>query len=243
VLVPELTRTLRDNDPRAMIEAGSRGLELAVGLALPATLGLIVLREPIVRALFQHGAFTELDTAATAQTLMWLSLALPAYVLVKALSPAFFAREDTRTPLLATLAGFAVTIAAALLLGRTSGTEGIAAAMALGAWACALVLVRHATRTFGIAIDSAARRRLPRIVVAALSMGALLWPEARFVLPWTAEAHGVAQFAVVGIVIAGAGATYGLLLVALGGIDARDLAGRIGVKAARDLRDKGAHGN
>ena len=45
----------------------SRGLELAVGLALPATLGLMVLSEPIVRMLFQHGAFTAADTAATAQ--------------------------------------------------------------------------------------------------------------------------------------------------------------------------------
>ena len=70
-------------------------LELAVGLALPATLGLIVLSEPIVRMLFQHGAFTAADTAATAQALMWLALGLPAHVLVKALSPAFFAREDT----------------------------------------------------------------------------------------------------------------------------------------------------
>ena len=52
----------------------SRALELAVGLALPATLGLIVLSEPIVRLLFEHGAFTAADTAATAQALIWLAL-------------------------------------------------------------------------------------------------------------------------------------------------------------------------
>ena len=75
------------------------GSNSRVGLALPATLGLIALSEPIVRLLFQHGAFTAADTAATAQALMWLALGLPAHVLVKALSPAFFAREDTRTPL------------------------------------------------------------------------------------------------------------------------------------------------
>ena len=64
--------------------------------------------------LFEHGAFTAADTAATAQALMWLALGLPAHVLVKALSPAFFAREDTMTPLLATLKGFAVAIVLAL---------------------------------------------------------------------------------------------------------------------------------
>ncbi len=112
VLVPELTRALRGNDRIALARAESRGLELAVGLALPATLGLIVLREPIVRMLFEHGAFTALDTAATANALMWLALGLPAHVLVKALSPAFFAREDTLTPLLSVVKGFVVARAA-----------------------------------------------------------------------------------------------------------------------------------
>ena len=110
VLIPELTRALRSGDRAAIAYAESRGLELAVGLALPAMLGLIVLSEPIVRLLFEHGAFTAADTAATAQALTWLALALPAHVLVKALSPAFFAREDTLTPLMATLKGVAVAI-------------------------------------------------------------------------------------------------------------------------------------
>ena len=110
VLVPELTRALRGEDQTAVAYAESRGLELAVGLALPATLGLIVLGEPIARMLFQHGVFTASDTAATAQALKWLALGLPAHVLVKALSPAFFARHDTLTPLLATCKGLAVAI-------------------------------------------------------------------------------------------------------------------------------------
>src|SRR6202051_5225335 len=58
VLVPELTRALRGDDRGALARAESRGLELAVGLALPATLGLVVLSAPIVRMLFEHGAFT-----------------------------------------------------------------------------------------------------------------------------------------------------------------------------------------
>ena len=77
VLVPELSRAVRGEDRAAVAHAESRGLELAVGLALPATLGLIVLGEPIVRLLFEHGAFTAGDTAATAQALMWLALACP----------------------------------------------------------------------------------------------------------------------------------------------------------------------
>ena len=108
VLIPELTRALHGNDKGAIAHAESRALELAAGLALPAMLGLIVLSEPIVRLLFEHGAFTAADTASTAQALIWLALGLPAHVLVKTLSPAFFAREDTWTPLLATAEGICV---------------------------------------------------------------------------------------------------------------------------------------
>ena len=216
VLVPELTRALRAKDHTAVAQAESRALELATGLALPATLGLIVLAEPIARVLFQHGVFTAADTAATARALTWLALGLPAHVLVKALSPAFFARHDTHTPLLATLAGFAVAIISALVLGRWFGAEGIAAGIALGAWSSSLALIRRGTASFGFSIDAAARRRLPRIVAAALAMGGLLWTAAPFVLAHGGTAHGLAQAIVVATLILGGMAIYGLCLSLLG---------------------------
>jgi putative peptidoglycan lipid II flippase len=212
VLVPELTRGVRAGDRGAIAHAESRGLELAAGLALPAALGLIALGEPIVRLLFQHGAFTSADTAATAQALIWLALGLPAQVLVKALSPAFFAREDTRTPLLATCWGLAVAIVLAVALGRTFGAGGIAAAIALGAWSGALILLRRGAASFGFAIDAAARRRLPRIAAAALVMGGLLWLTATLALPFAASAHGLVEAALLLIVITAGIATYGLFL-------------------------------
>src|SRR4051794_10823516 len=174
VLVPELTRRVGAGDKVLLGHAESRALELAIGLALPAALGLIVLREPIVRTLFEHGAFSAADSAATAQALAWLSLGLPAYVLVKALSPAFFARGDTMTPLLAALKGFAVAIVLAVVLGQIAGVGGIAAAIALGACSNAFALIRHGAATFGFSIDAAARRRLPRVAIAALAMSGLL---------------------------------------------------------------------
>jgi putative peptidoglycan lipid II flippase len=237
VMVPELTRALRGGDRIAVANAESRGLELAVGLSLPATLGLIVLGEPIVRMLFEHGAFTALDTAATAHALMLLALGLPAHVLVKALSPAFFARDDTLTPLLAALKGFAVAIVLALVLGRLFGAGGIAASIALGAWGSALALTRRGAATFGFSIDAAARWRMPRIVASALAMGGLLWLMATFVLPLFAHAHGIAQAVLLMALISGAIAIYGLLL-ALFGVTGWDTAvSAIRQTTASDLRD------
>jgi putative peptidoglycan lipid II flippase len=216
VLVPELTRALRGNDHASMKHAESRGLELAVGLALPATLGLIALSHPIVKMLFEHGLFTAADSNGTANALTWLALGLPAHVLVKALSPAFFARQDTMTPLWATLKGMVVAIVAAFVLGRLFGAGGIAASIALAAWSSALSLIRRGAATFGFAIGPETRRRLPRIVLAAMAMGALLWLAAHFALAPAGNMHGVAQALILLVLIAGGILVYALMLAVLG---------------------------
>ncbi len=243
VLVPELTRGVRANDSGAIAHAESRGLELSVGLALPATLGLMALSEPIVRLLFQHGAFTPADTAATAWALMWLALGLPAHVLIKALSPAFFAREDTRTPLWGTVKGFIVAILLAVVLGHVYGASGIAAAISCGAWSSAFSLIRRGAVTFGFSIDAAARRRLPRIVAAALVMGGLLWLAAAFALPMTATAHGILQAGLLAALIAGGMAVYGGLLALFGVTSWADAKRAIRASKAPGLRGQAPHGN
>jgi putative peptidoglycan lipid II flippase len=236
VLVPELTRALRNDDRIAAAHAESRGLELAVGLALPAMLGLIVLSEPVVRMLFEHGLFTAADTVGTAHALMVLALALPAHVLIKALSPAFFARGDTLTPLMATLKGFAVAVVLGIVLGHVYGAGGIAASIALGAWSSAFTLIRGIAAGFGFSIDDACRRRLPRIVVAATVMGGLLWAATHFALAHSADLHGVAQAAALLVLIVGGMASYGLLLSLLGVTGWREALGAVRQTPPGDLR-------
>lgn len=219
VLVPELTRAVTSGDRDAVAHAESRALELATGLALPATLGLAVLAEPIVRLLFEHGAFGAEDSAATAHALMWLAFGLPAHVLIKALSPAYFARSDTMTPLLATAKGFVVAIALAMLLGHFFAASGIAASIAAGAWSSAVSLLRKGTSEFGFSVDATARRRLPRIVLAAAAMGALLWLTTGLM---PVSAHGLIRFFVLGLQIGAGIAVYGLLLQILGAASWRE---------------------
>ena len=221
VLVPELTRAVGSGDRDTVAHAESRALELATGLALPATLGLAVLAEPIVRLLFEHGAFGAEDSVETAHALMWLALGLPAHVLIKAMSPAFFARSDTMTPLLATAKGLVVAIALAAVLGHVFGASGIAASIAAGAWSSAVSLLRKGTSEFGFSVDAAARKRLPRIMLAAAAMGALLWLTTGLM---PAEAHGLIRFVVLGLQIAAGIAVYGLLLQILGAASWREAA-------------------
>jgi putative peptidoglycan lipid II flippase len=234
VLVPELTRALHGDDKGAITNAESRALELAVGLALPATLGLIALSEPIVRLLFERGAFTAEDTQATSNALIWLALGLPAHVLVKAFSPAFFARDDTYAPLIATLKGIAVAIVLALLFGHYFGASGIAAAIACGAWSNALSLIRRGSATFGFSLDAAARRRLPLIAAAALLMGAPLWLAADLTVG--AFTHGLIQAVILIGLIAAAVAAYGGLLALLGVTGWREVVNAVKQGKPRDLR-------
>lgn len=238
VLIPELTRALHSEDRTSVACAESRGLELTIGLALPATLGLIALSEPIVQLLFEHGVFTASDTAATALALIWLALGLPAHVLVKALSPTFFARHDTLTPLLATLKGFTIAIVLALVLSRLFGIGGIASSIAIGAWSSALTLIRRGAATFGFSIDAAARQRLPRIIAAGLSMGGLLWLAARIMMPTlSANGHGLAQTALLMTMITGAIVIYGLLLALLRVIRWDDAVNAVRQTTVADLHD------
>jgi putative peptidoglycan lipid II flippase len=197
----------------------------------------MVLREPVVRMLFEHGLFHASDTMATASVLGWLALGLPAHVLLKTLSPAFFARDDTQTPLWATLQGLVVAILAGLLLGRLYGASGVAAGIALGAWGSALALLWRGAASFGLALDEAASRRLPRIAAAAVGMGALLWLKALFVLPLAANAATAVQAAVLVVLIASGILVYGLLLALFGVIDLAGAAIAFRRAGASDLRD------
>ena len=95
------------------------------------------MREPIVRTLFEHGAFSAADTRQRRWRWRCLALGLPAHVLVKALSPAFFARA-TPDAAFRSVEGIAIAIVLSIVLGQLFGAGGIAAAIALGAWSNAV---------------------------------------------------------------------------------------------------------
>ncbi|MEE8455699.1 MAG: murein biosynthesis integral membrane protein MurJ, partial [Limibaculum sp.] len=99
VLLPELSRRVRAGDAAGAGNAMNRAAEFCLMLTLPATVALIVVPGLVTAVLFERGAFTASDTAATAAALSIYAFGLPAFVLQKVLQPAFFAREDTRTPL------------------------------------------------------------------------------------------------------------------------------------------------
>jgi putative peptidoglycan lipid II flippase len=146
-----------------------RGLRLNLFFALPASAGLLALAEPVVRVVYERGAFDARDTALVAAAVRAFAVGVAAYAGIKVAATAFHARGDTRTPMLASLAGIAVNLAV-LLAGRGPfGFDAFAASTAAGALANYAVL-RVVDRRLG-------RRAAPgtafsaKVLLAAAAMG------------------------------------------------------------------------
>lgn len=139
-LLPILSRQIRAETWDKAHQTQNQAIEFSMFLTLPAALALIFLAEPFVMVVFERGAFTDVDTKATALTLQAFAIGLPAYVLIKVFSSSFFARQDTRTPMITACAGIAVDIALSLALMGTFHQVGIAFATAAAAWVNAMWL-------------------------------------------------------------------------------------------------------
>lgn len=104
VILPSLSRHFVATDHAGFSRALDWGLRLATLIALPAMFGLMLLAEPLVATIFQHGRWSAHDTEMATLSITALSFGLPAFALVKVLLPAFYARQDTRTPVRAAVA-------------------------------------------------------------------------------------------------------------------------------------------
>ncbi|MBV8739361.1 MAG: murein biosynthesis integral membrane protein MurJ [Alphaproteobacteria bacterium] len=225
-ILPPLSRQLRLGEDGAAVATQNRGLELALLLTLPAAMGLVVLAQPILAILFQRGAFGASDTAATAAALAAYAAGLPAFVLIKVLAPAFFARHDTATPVKVAVTAMAVNLGLTVILMRFLAHVGIALATSGAGWLNALALLVLLMRRKHFMLDRRARRNLPRIAVAAIGMGVVLVLMRSAFAPALTSAAPIRITALAGLCGAGL-AAFAILALALGVADWRDLRGRL----------------
>ncbi|HEY0335413.1 MAG TPA: murein biosynthesis integral membrane protein MurJ [Stenotrophomonas sp.] len=115
VILPALARHHVKTDRQGFSGALDWGLRTTLLIAVPAMLGLVLLAEPLIATLFQYGAFTAFATRMTALSVYGLAFGLPAFALLKVVLPAFFARQDTRTPVRAGIAALIANMVLNLL--------------------------------------------------------------------------------------------------------------------------------
>jgi putative peptidoglycan lipid II flippase len=149
-------------------------LRLVALLTIPSTAGLIALREPIVRLLFERGRFDSADTIATGQAVLMYSVGLFAFSAVKVVAPAFYALNRPRIPLLGTIAAVAVNVLFSVALFPALSFRGLALGTSLGIIANLWVLVwsLHASVGFGIGLLA---DHLFRVILAAIPCAAVAW--------------------------------------------------------------------
>jgi len=170
-LLPALTRALRAGDDAGAGDSLNRALEISMFLTVPAAVALAVMPDFLIAGLFQSGAFSASDTEQTAKALRMFAFGLPAFVLIKVLTPAFFARENTRTPMVYAGVSAIINVALGASLFFTVGFFGLALATSVAAWANVILLARTLFKSGHLTLDTRLKNRLPRIAIASIIMG------------------------------------------------------------------------
>jgi putative peptidoglycan lipid II flippase len=220
VLLPELARALKAGHLKDAANLQNRSVEFALFLTLPAAAALLVMSEEVVRVLFERGAFSPETTRSVAGALAIFGLGLPAFVMIKAFTPGFFAREDTRTPMIFAGVSVAVNVALALTLFPRMAESGIATAEAAAGWTNAMLLLGTLIRRGHWGQDRALLGRLPRLVLAAGVMAAAIHFALGYLEAWLAPSSPLlVQIAALGALIGGAMIVYFGIAFAIGGAD------------------------
>jgi putative peptidoglycan lipid II flippase len=219
-LLPTLSRQVAGEAPGQAIGTLNRAIEYALMLTLPAALALLVSALPIVSVLFGRGAFSPEDAVRSAQSLAAYAVGLPAFVLVKVLVPAFFARGDTKAPVWTGTAAVGLNLALNFAFMVPLQHMGPPAASSVAAWFNVGLLAWLLHKRGHMLADAGLRRRIPRMLAAGLVMCAVLWTVQHTLFAAVASVHGL-RWAALALLVAAGLAAYGVAGQMLGGFDLR----------------------
>lgn len=182
-LLPRLSRAVHAGDHTTARSAMDEAITFAMALTLPAAAALVAIPYFMVDALYTRGAFTTVDAHHTAAALLNYGWGVPAFVLAQLFSRAFFARQDTKTPMRFGLITVAVNIALGVTLFRLVGVAGIAAATATAWWLNVVLMAVTLARRGDYHPSPKAISKMVRILVASVALGALLGVVSHFRAP------------------------------------------------------------
>ena len=174
-ILPAISQAIARDAEAEAADVQARAFDLSMLLTLPASIALAVASGPIIGALYQGGEYSIEAARITGNILAILVTGLPAYVLVKVLTPAFYARKDVKTPVMIAMAVLVLSIIANFLLIPVMGIYSLATVTSAGAWINLILLfvILYARRQFRM--PSWLVSRVARQLVAAVAMGGALY--------------------------------------------------------------------
>jgi putative peptidoglycan lipid II flippase len=232
-LLPLLSRQIAANQRADAYDTQNRAIEYALVLTLPAAFALMILADPILQVLFARGAFSHRDALLSSQSLAAYSAGLPAFVLVKILSPGFFARGDTSTPVRVGIFVLALNFGLNLALMRPLAHVGPPTATSIAAWLNVALLSLMLVRRDYMRPDRLLASRLGRMAGATAVMSVALLGTRMALIPVGGRhvpALILALLITIGLV------TYGALAQWLGVFDATGVLRKVTARFRRMAR-------
>jgi putative peptidoglycan lipid II flippase len=216
VLMPQLAGARAAKDDARYSAMLDWGLRLVVLLSVPCALALLVFSRPLVAVLFHNGAFNELHVQRTSLALMGYGVGLVGLVAVKVLAPGYYARHDTRTPMLIAVAVLVLTQLLNVALVPILQHAALTLTIAIGAMVNALWLLAGLVRRGSYKPAPGWGRFLLQVLAATLALGALLvWGDRHF--DWIGlQAHRLLRIGLLAALVTGAALLYFAVLAAVG---------------------------
>jgi putative peptidoglycan lipid II flippase len=175
VATAALAKRAAANDVAGLRQTLAQSLRLQAFLTLPATVGLMVLAEPVIRLIYERGRFTAADTAATAAALLFYAIGLSAYSGIKVVAPAFYATNRSRVALYGSVSAVVANLACNAALFPLLGHRGLALGTSIAALVNFTVLAGTFQWHWGGLLQKSLWVGLSRMASAAVVMGAAAW--------------------------------------------------------------------
>lgn len=180
VLLPDMSRRLSAGDHVGAMAAQRRAFNFTLLFSIPFVAAFLTVPDIIMRAMFMRGAFTGADAAAAAATLAAYAIGLIPFVLIRSAVAPFYARQDTATPVKASLTGLVVNVVLKVALMGPLAQIGLALATAIGVWVNLLLVLGFAIRAGYLEVDRALVRSLSKFAGAGVILAISLWGAARW---------------------------------------------------------------
>jgi putative peptidoglycan lipid II flippase len=170
-----LSREGGDTDKSAFVYILQRSMRGILFFIFPAGIGLMMLAAPIVKLVYQRGEFNLADTRLTAEPLVFFAMGMWAFALIELLPRAFYALQDTRTPVMISVWTIGIDIGLSYLLVNRIGLAGLAIAWAVAVTVQTTVLTWALQRKVGAFLDRPTQAFAAKAVAATLAMALAIW--------------------------------------------------------------------
>ncbi|MCY6382772.1 murein biosynthesis integral membrane protein MurJ [Hoeflea prorocentri] len=223
VLLPELSRALKEGNAPAVNQLQNSSLEFGLGLTVPAAVAFAIIPAPVVALLFERGEFTRETTMVTAAVLAAFAAGLPAFVLNKIFTPSFYAREDMRSPMWFAGVNAAVNVAGSLILFPIVGVKGVAIATSAAGWVNVILLGGLLYKEGQFMPTRLTLRRVVLVIVASALMGLALYLALLVIGPAVMDGSFLMRLGLMLILIAGGVLVYFAIVLLTGAMDRAQL--------------------